>query len=185
MWVPKTSNRISSSDYEGVEAIHQPCLQSSSNVALPSMLVTTFCITLPSPASSSFSRPTLPPNPHSSLIVLQYLRKLRNEFVHINFDVIEYHKFMFLLATCNGDVLFELPPCWGSTSGAKGMEAMDKRYNDHTWCRITTSNIHNDVGFKFRKSHCVGYLICENTNYDYRTRSSKSNETKWIGITNR
>ena len=146
--------------------------------------------TFPSIALFSFFHPPLPPNPHDSLSVLQcrcklsLLPGLRNELAHINFNVIEYHHVMFLLATFNGDVLFELPPCRGSTFGTKGMEGMDKRYDSHTWCRTSTSNIHNDVGLKFRKSYCDGHLICENTRCEHYIRSSKSNETEWIGITN-
>ena len=40
------------------------------------------------------------------------------------------------------------------------------------------------MGLEFRKSYYIGYLICENTSYNYHTRSSKSNEIEWIGITN-
>jgi hypothetical protein len=108
----------------------------NNNVVLPSIVATTFRIALPNYTSSNFSRPL--PNPHDSLIVLQCLCKLsfvarsRNELAYINFVVIEYHKAIFLSATFNGDVLFELSPYHGFTSGTKGLEGIDKRYDGHT-----------------------------------------------------
>ena len=68
-------------------------------------------------------------------------------------------------ATFNSDVFFELPPCRGSTSPAKGMEGLDKQYDSLTWSHIITSNIHNDVSLKLRKSYCVGYLIYLNITF--------------------
>lgn len=181
-----------SSDFEGATPI-TVCQPPSLNVVLPcpvdSSIPTTSRTTLCSLASSAFSRPPLPPNHHDSLSVLQCLCKLslvlgsRNKLVQIDFDAIKYQKVQFLPARFNGDVLFELPPCRGSTSRARGMEGMDKRYDGHAWCRTMMSNIHNDLGLKFRKLHCIGHLICENTKCDYRTRASKSNETEWIGTT--
>ena len=44
-------------------------------------------------------------------------------------------------------------------------------------------NIHNDLGLKFRKLHCIRYLICENTKCDYHTQALKNNEIEWIGTT--
>jgi hypothetical protein len=64
------------------------------------------------------------------------------------------------------------------------MDGMDKRLNGHTWCRTSTSNIHNSQGLTFRKSLCVGQLVCNNQNCDFFSRSSKRNESKWTGRTN-
>jgi hypothetical protein len=64
------------------------------------------------------------------------------------------------------------------------MDGMDKRFDGHAWCRTITSNIHNSQGFTFRKSLCVGQLVCDNKSCDFFARSSKRNETKWSGQTN-
>jgi hypothetical protein len=64
------------------------------------------------------------------------------------------------------------------------MDNMDKRLNGHTWCRTITSNIHNNQGLTFRKSLCVGQLVCDNKSCDFFARFSKRNETEWSGRTN-
>ena len=61
---------------------------------------------------------------------------------------------------------------------------MDKRFDGHTWCCTITSNIHNSQGLTFRKSLCVGQLVCNNKNCDFFARSSKSNEIEWSGQSN-
>jgi hypothetical protein len=64
------------------------------------------------------------------------------------------------------------------------MDGMDKPFDGHTQCRTITFNIHNSLGFNFRKSLCAGQLVCNNQNYDFFSRSSKQNETEWSGRTN-
>jgi hypothetical protein len=61
---------------------------------------------------------------------------------------------------------------------------MDKRFNGHTWCRTITSNIHNNQSLTFRKSLHVGQLVCNNQNCNFLSKSSKRNETEWLGQTN-
>jgi hypothetical protein len=91
----------------------------------------------------------------------------------------------YLPPSYNGNVIFELPPSCVSTSTSKNtMDGMDKRFDGHTWCRTITSNIHNSQGLTFRKSLCVGQLVCNNKSCDFFPRSSKHNETKWSGRTN-
>ena len=89
----------------------------------------------------------------------------------------------FLLPAFDGDVIFELPPCGpsSSTSGAKDLEGMDKRYDGHPWCKLVTTNIHNSDNLKFRKSYCAGHLVCENANCEYLKRTSKKNKIEWSG----
>jgi hypothetical protein len=60
------------------------------------------------------------------------------------------------------------------------MDSMDKWFDGHTWCNTITSNIHNNQSLTFRKSLCVGQLICNNQNCDFFSR----NETEWLGQTN-
>jgi hypothetical protein len=64
------------------------------------------------------------------------------------------------------------------------MDGMDKRFNGHTWCRTITFNIHDNQGLTFRKSLCVGQLVCNNKSCDFFSRSSKRNETEWSSRTN-
>jgi hypothetical protein len=91
----------------------------------------------------------------------------------------------YLPPSYNGDVIFELPPSQVSTSTSKNaMDDMNKRLDGHTWCRTITSNIHNNRGLTFRKSSCVGQLVCNNKSCDFFARSSKLNDTEWLGQTN-
>jgi hypothetical protein len=138
---------------------------------------------------SNLSRPPFHPREFPS--VMQCLRGLasipgsRNELASIDYDKIAYHKVQYLPPSFNGDVIFELPPSRVSASTSKNtMDGMDKQFDGHTWCRTITSNIHNSQGLTFRKSSCVGQLICNNENCDFLSRSSKRNETEWSGRTN-
>jgi hypothetical protein len=90
----------------------------------------------------------------------------------------------YLPPSYNGDVIFELPPnqVFASTS-KNAMDGMDKRLDGHTWCRTITSNIHNNQGLTFRKSLCVGQLICNNMSCDFFARSSMRTKTEWSGRT--
>jgi hypothetical protein len=109
----------------------------------------------------------------------------RNELASIDYDKIAYQKVHYLPPLYNGDVIFELPPsCVFASTSKNTMDGMDKQFNGHTWCRTITSNIHNSQGLTFRKSSCVGQLICNNENCDFLSRSSKRNETEWSGRTN-
>jgi hypothetical protein len=132
---------------------------------------------------SNLSRPPCHPNTREYRSVMHCLRHLasfpgsRNELVSIDYDKITYHKVQYLPTSYNGDVIFELPPSQVSASTSKNvMDGMDKRLNGHTWCHTTTSNIHNNQGLTFRKSLCVGQLVCENKSCDFFARSSKRNE---------
>jgi hypothetical protein len=98
---------------------------------------------------------------------------------------IAYHKVQYLPPSYNDDVIFELPPSRVSASTSKStMDGMDKQFDGHTWCRNITSNIHNSQGLTFRKSLCVGQLVCNNQSYDFFARSSKRNKIEWSGRTN-
>jgi hypothetical protein len=140
---------------------------------------------------SNLSRPPFHPNTRECPSVMQCLRCLasiprsRNELASIDYDKIAYHKVLYLPPSYNGDVIFELPPSRVCASTSKNtMDSMDKRFDGHTWCYTITSNIHNSQGLTFRKSSCVGQLICNNENCDFLSRSSKRNETEWSGRTN-
>jgi hypothetical protein len=97
----------------------------------------------------------------------------------------KHHRVQFLPPVFNGDVIFELPPCRSSSSSsaAKNLEGMDKRYDGHPWCKLVTTNIHNSDNLKFRKSYCNGHLACLNPECDYLKRASKRNKTEWTGYT--
>jgi hypothetical protein len=92
----------------------------------------------------------------------------------------------FLPPTYNEDTIFELPSCRSSLSflsTTKNLEGMDKRYDGHSWCKLVTTNIHNSDNLKFRKSYCVGHIVCENTDCEYLKRASRKNEIEWSSST--
>jgi hypothetical protein len=109
----------------------------------------------------------------------------RNELALVDYDKIAYHKVQYLPSSYNGDVIFELPPSRVSASSSENaMDDMDKQFDGHTWCYTITSNIHNSEGLTFRKSSCTSQLVCNNQSCDFLTRTSKWNETEWLGRTN-
>ena len=91
----------------------------------------------------------------------------------------------FLPPAYDEDAIFELPPCQPSSSSlaVKNLEGMDKRFDEHPWCKLVTTNIHNLDNLKFRKSFFAGHLICKNTECEYFTRASRKNEIEWSGST--
>ena len=71
-------------------------------------------------------------------------------------------------------------------SHARLMFGMDKRFDDHAWCRTKMSHITNDLGLTFQFSCCVGHLRCNNKGCDYLNcpnRATTVNETKSEGCT--
>jgi hypothetical protein len=140
---------------------------------------------------SNLSRPPWHPNTREYPSVMQCLRGLasfprsRNELAFLDYEKIPYYKVQYLPPSYNEDVIFELPPSQVSVSTSKNaMDSMDKRLDGHTWCRTITSNIHNNQGLTFRKSLCVGQLVCNNKSCDFFARSSMRNETEWSSRTN-
>ena len=139
------------------------------------------------PCHSSLSTPPTDARVLPRLSIMDYLLRLasmhrsRNELSTMDLSTIKYETVPFLPPVFDGDVIFELPPSgpFSSASGAKNLEGMDKRYDGHPWCKLVTTNIRdNSDNLKFRKSYCVGHLICE-----YLERASKRNEIEWSGYT--
>ena len=135
-----------------------------------------------SSSHSNLSWPPCHPNTCEYPSVIQCLRRLasflgsRNKLATLDYKKIPYHKVQYLPPSYDGDIIFELPPSCASASTSKNtMDSMDKRLDGHTWCRTVTSNIHNSQGLTFRKSLCVGQLVCDNKNCDFFARSSKRN----------
>ena len=94
----------------------------------------------------------------------------------------------FLPSIYNGDIIFKLPPlAAGATSSkAKSLQGMDKKYDGHCWCLTKTSNISNDMGLTFRRSSCAGHLRCGNLECDYLRQPNREdpyNQKEWEGTT--
>jgi hypothetical protein len=186
--MPDNLVNLSSDSYEGAlpnvppptPAAHTPvsnskCSEHSKSVFTP----------IGSSSHSNPSRPPFHPNTCEYPSVMQCLRRLasfpgsRNKLATLDYDKIPYHKVQYLPPSYDGNVIFELLPSSVSVSISKNtMDSMDKRFDGHTWCRTITSNIHNSQGLTFRKSLCVGQLVCNNKNCDFLARSSKRNETE-------
>ena len=96
----------------------------------------------------------------------------------------------FLPPRFDGDVIFVFPPvsASASTSKAKAMDGMDKRYDGHVWTKTQSTNITNNLSLTFRSSICVGHLQCQNPHCDYLHRAhqtSSVNDTDFDGFTTR
>jgi len=42
------------------------------------------------------------------------------------------------------------------------MQGMDKRHDNHPWCKLKIINIKNGDGLPFKHSLCVGHVSCQN-----------------------
>jgi hypothetical protein len=134
---------------------------------------------------SNLSQPPCHPNTHGYPSIMQCLRRLAsfpgsiNELASLDYDKIPYYKVQYLLPSYNGDEIFYFPPsCVSASTSINTIDSMNKRFDGHTWCRTITSNIHNNQSLTFRKSLCVGQLVCNNMSCDFFARSSKCNATE-------
>ena len=108
----------------------------------------------------------------------------------LNYSTLKIVYADFLPSCFDGDVIFVFPPvsASASTSKAKAMDGMDKRYNGHVWTKTQSTNITNNLSLTFRSSNCVGHLQCQNPHCDYLHRAhriSSVNDTDFDGFTMR
>jgi len=114
------------------------------------------------------------------LLRLATVHRSHNELSTTDLRAVKHHHLQFLPAIYNSVVIFELPPCRSclSSSAAKNLEGIDKRYDGHPCCKVLTTNILNINNLKFHKSYYAGHLHCENVECDYVKRAEKKNETE-------
>ena len=183
-----------SSESEGESPIvHRQKRSSSLRMASGHPNVVKSMSTTPSrtPCHSSLSVPPIEahvlrrPSIMDCLLRLASMHWSQNELSTMDLSTMKHEQVPFLPPVFDWDVIFELPPCGpsSSASGAKNLEGMDKHYDGHPWCKLVTTNIYNSDNLKFRKSYCVGHLVCENANCEYLKRASKKNEIEWSGYT--
>ena len=112
----------------------------------------------------------------------------KNVLKNMDYASVPHRTVDFLPSIYDGDIIFELPPfaIGASSSKAKNLQGMDKKYDGYCWCLTKTSNISNDMGLTFRRSSCVGNLTCGNLECDYLKRPNCKdpyNEKEWKGTT--
>ena len=98
--------------------------------------------------------------------VVDYLRRLasmpdqKSVLKLLNYSTLKTVYADFLPPRFDGDVIFVFPPisASASTSKAKAMDGMDKRYDGHVWTKTQSTNITNNLSLTFRSSICVGHL---------------------------
>ena len=89
----------------------------------------------------------------------------RNVLSKIDYDAIDIQTVHILPPSFNGDVIFKFPAVdtYNTSSQAKQMAGMDKRYDAHVWTKTKTTNIVNRSDLTFRTSVCVGHVRCMNS----------------------
>ncbi len=90
-----------------------------------------------------------------------------NELHNLDYNNITIQAVSFLPMTFYDDILFRMPPLFPINLSSLHMQGMDKKYDDHAWSKVITTNIKNNFGFSFKKVHCLGHLWCVETNCDY------------------
>ena len=132
--------------------------------------------------------------PKASRCVVDCLRRLasmpgrKSILKLLNYSTLKTVYADFLPPRFDGDVIFIFPPvnASASTSKAKAMDGMDKRYDGHVWTKTQSTNITNNLSLTFRSSICVGHLQCKNPHCDYLHRAhriSSVNESDFDGFT--
>jgi hypothetical protein len=66
------------------------------------------------------------------------------EFREVNYDTLCIKNVPSILATFDGDVLFELPLINNPNGHFGQMQKMDRKYDDHSCCKVKMTNIKND-----------------------------------------
>ena len=112
----------------------------------------------------------------------------KNVLKNMDYASVPHQVVDFLPSIYNGDIIFELPPvaARATSSKAKSLQGMDKKYDGHCWCFTKTSNISNDMGLTFQRSSYAGHLRCGNLDCDYLRRPNREdpyNEKEWEGTT--
>ena len=153
-----------------------------------------------SPTHSSSPRREFHPPPATqagaSGCVIDCLRRLasmpgrKSVLKLLNYSTLKTVYVDFLPPCFDGDVIFVFPPISASTSTskAKAMDGMDKRYDGHVWTKTQSTNITNNLSLTFQSSICVGHLQCQNPHCDYLHRvhrTSPVNDTDFDGFTTR
>jgi hypothetical protein len=70
-----------------------------------------------------------------------------NELWNFDYNKIPLQKVQFLSIAFDGDFLFNLPPMLLTIHTPLQMQGMDRKYDDHVWCKVITTNIKNKFGF--------------------------------------
>ena len=125
--------------------------------------------------STSGARPPLHPQTLFWTSAIACLKRLahrpntKNVLKNMDYASVPHQVVDFLPSIYNGDIIFELPPIVvGATSSkAKSLQGMDKKYDGHCWCLTKTSNISNDMGLTFWRSSYTDHLRCGNLDCDY------------------
>ena len=100
---------------------------------------------------------------------LAFRPNTKNVLKNMDYASVPHRIVDFLPSIYNGDIIFELPPlaARATSSKAKSLQGMDKKYDGHCWCLTKTLNISNDMGLTFRRSSYAGHLKCGNLECDY------------------
>jgi hypothetical protein len=72
-----------------------------------------------------------------------------NELRSLDYNKIKVQYVSSLPITFNDDITFELPPIHFPIGNFGQIQGMDYKYYGHAWCKVKTSNINNNFGFRF------------------------------------
>ena len=125
--------------------------------------------------------------------IVDLLRRLanipssKNVLKKLDYDSLRTVHAEFLPPCFDGDVMFVLPLVSNSAlhTKARSIDEMDKHYDGHVWTKALTINISNNLNLTFCLSICIGHLQCQNSEYDYLKRSSRTsalNDTEFDGF---
>jgi hypothetical protein len=85
----------------------------------------------------------------------------------------------FLPTKFDSDMLFELPLVCKPMGVSKQMQGMEKKYDDHAWCKVKITNIKNSFRLGFRSAKRLGHLWCQNDSRYVFFQSCAHSENNW------
>lgn len=78
----------------------------------------------------------------------------------LNYNSIIIEFVNYLPMKFNGEILFELPLVCQSLGHSEQLQGMDRKYDNHVWCKLQTNNINNLFRLGFKTMKCLGHLCC-------------------------
>ena len=117
------------------------------------------------------------------LLALKNMPGGRSDLRNANLASFKHMVVESLPAEFNGDCIFELPPLLVVKAGGScRLDGMDRRFDNHVWTEIATSNISDPSGkLSFKYVKCMGHLRCNNPECRRLKECKDYNELYWSG----
>jgi hypothetical protein len=85
------------------------------------------------------------------LKAMSQIRHTSNELRSLDYVTMKIEAINFLPMKFDDDVMFELPPLYKPMGVSKQMQGIDKKYDNHTWCKVKIAHKKKEIWFGLSK----------------------------------